>query len=225
MNNHFSYLGGIKANYWTIGVNGQVQLNDCSGASNPINQVDSLLALAQRAGKRTGIVTTTTVTHATPAGAYAHTPNRDFECDSDVVRTGNDPSVCVDIARQLIENDPGVNFNVIMGGGRSKFLSTTMTDAQGNVGQRADGRNLIDDWLETKENAQFIYDKNGLNALNIDTTDYVLGLFAPSHLDYHLDADPTEQPTLIEMTEAAINLLDKGDCGYFLFIEGIHLIS
>lgn len=31
-----------------------------------------------------GLVTTTRVTHATPAGVYAHTPDRDWECDSQV---------------------------------------------------------------------------------------------------------------------------------------------
>lgn len=58
------YLCGVKANFQTIGVNGRVQLDDCNAANDTTNHVHSLLALAQRAGKSTGIVTTTTVTHA-----------------------------------------------------------------------------------------------------------------------------------------------------------------
>lgn len=92
----------MKGNYLTIGVNGRVQVNDCKAANNSANHVHSMLELAQRAGKATGIVTTTTVTHASPSGNYVHTSNREFECDGDVIRTGSDSSHCQDIASQLV---------------------------------------------------------------------------------------------------------------------------
>lgn len=69
-------------------------LNDCKAASKPQNQVNSLLAYAQRAGKATGFATTTTVTNASPAGLYAHTSNRHFECDGDVERIEMKPGKC-----------------------------------------------------------------------------------------------------------------------------------
>lgn len=57
-----------------------------------------------------GIVTTTRITHATPAATYAHSTYRYWECDEelplDVV--GN----AKDIARQLVEDAPGNNFKV-----------------------------------------------------------------------------------------------------------------
>lgn len=37
---------------------------------------------------------------------------------------------------------------------------------------------------------------------------------------YHLEADPTTEPTLAEMTEAAVKLLKKEKNGFFLFVEG-----
>lgn len=59
-------------------------------------------------GKRTGIVVTSRITHATPAGAYAHIADRDWEGDVDMedVEGG-----CKDIAYQLIHHNPHINVN------------------------------------------------------------------------------------------------------------------
>lgn len=46
------------------------------------------------------------------------------------------------------------------------------------------------------------------------------GLFASSHMSYNLLANKSQEPTLVEMTEAAIKVLSKGDAGYYLFVEG-----
>jgi len=58
-----------------------------------------------------GLVTTTRITHATPAAAYGHSAHRDWECDSKIpeaeLRKG-----CKDLGRQLIEDEPGKNINV-----------------------------------------------------------------------------------------------------------------
>ena len=58
----------------------------------------------------TGIVTTTRITHATPAGGYAHVANRDWEDDTYVAKDGQDPKTCDDIAEQLIRSQTGSNF-------------------------------------------------------------------------------------------------------------------
>lgn len=58
--------------------------------------------------KFVGFVTTTRVTHATPAGLYAHVNNRDWECDTSIPKQYKD---CVkDIGRQLVEDEPGNKF-------------------------------------------------------------------------------------------------------------------
>lgn len=217
-----SYLCGVKGNFQTIGVNGRVQLNDCEAANNELNHVHSLLELAQQAGKATGIVTTTTVSHASPAATYAHTSNRQFECDADVINFEKDPHICQDIASQLIHNSPGNKFNVIFGGGRTKFLPKSVVDADGNVGEREDEKNLIDDWKKGKQNAKFIVDKEGLDKLDISNTDHVLGLFSSGHMSFNVDADRKKQPSLTEMITKAIELLQKNEHGYFLFVEGLY---
>lgn len=53
-----------------------------------------------------GFVTTTRVTHATPAPLYAHGPNRKWEADGPMPESA---SRCKDIARQLVEDEPGRN--------------------------------------------------------------------------------------------------------------------
>ncbi|PRD27877.1 UNVERIFIED_CONTAM: Aph4 [Trichonephila clavipes] len=72
----------------------------------------------ESARKWTGFVTTTRVTHATPAGSYAHTASRNWESST--------PSpACTDIAYQLVHHSPGKNMHVsdILTYKRGKFLS------------------------------------------------------------------------------------------------------
>lgn len=212
---------GIKANYGTLGVTSAVAYNDCEASSKAKYHIDSIAEWAQHAGKGTGIVTTTRVTHASPAGAYAHSGNRDWECDADVMKLNHDPKICQDIASQLVLNAPGNNFKVILGGGRSKFLPETVIDEEGQFGQRKDGQNLIATWKKSKRGfGQYVFDRRGLLTLDYNETDYVLGLFESEHMKYNLDADPTTEPTLTEMTVAALKILQKEEKGYFLFVEG-----
>lgn len=214
-----SYLCGVKANYFTIGVNGKVKENECGAAQNTDNHVQSLAALAQKASKATGIVTTTRVTHASPAGAYAHTSNRSHESDADVENISN-PFDCRDIATQLVEDQTGRNLNVIFGGGRTKFIPADQLDEDGLAGNRNDGINLIDKWKKYHPTGQYIRNKDQLKNLNRIGTKHVLGLFASNHMDYNLDSNHNLQPTLKEMTEKAIDLLSENENGYFLFVEG-----
>lgn len=217
---NYSYLCGVKGNIYTIGVNGRVKYNDCEAAKNSMNQVHSLAAWAQRAGKATGIVTTTTVTHASPAGTYAHVPNRNFESDGDVKNQGKEPTECEDIASQLIRNKPGNKFKVIFGGGRTKFLPNTENDVSGIAGERLDGINLIEEWKRGKKLASVVYDRDGLINASSSDSEYILGLFTPGHMSFNLDADRNKEPTLKEMTETAIKMLQKEKKGFFLFVEG-----
>ncbi|XP_052895261.1 membrane-bound alkaline phosphatase-like [Anopheles moucheti] len=217
-----AYLCGVKANYATIGVTAAVNYGNCAASNDPRNHVQSIMAWAQAAGKATGIVTTTRVTHASPAGTYAHTASRDWECDADVARTGGDPAQCPDIATQLIYGDTGKNLRVILGGGRRKFLPRTMKDEEGYRGQRQDGANLISQWYYGKPlgTARYVSNRQDLMALNLTEVDYLLGLFSADHLKFHLDARPEVDPTLGDLTYAAIRTLQKYPEGYVLFVEG-----
>jgi alkaline phosphatase len=89
--------------------------------------VPTLLEQMKAAGYGTGVVTTTRITHATPAATYAHICHRDGENA---------------IAAQLVPKGAGFNgaltdgVDVIFGGGRQHFLATA-------GGKRTDGRDLV----------------------------------------------------------------------------------
>ncbi|KAK9744824.1 Alkaline phosphatase [Popillia japonica] len=211
-----AYLGGVKSNEGTLGVTAAVKLNDCDSSLVEENRVSSIAKWSQDRGKKTGIVTTTRITHASPAGAYAHSANRDWESDSD----GVDPN-CKDIAYQLVHEEVGSKFNVILGGGRRNFLPKSVIDEDGETGSRSDGENLIQSWMAMKGNskAKYVWNRKGLLNVSNDT-EYLLGLFESDHCKYHLDADEAD-PSLAEMTETAINTLSHNNRnGYFLFVEG-----
>ncbi|XP_050431784.1 alkaline phosphatase-like [Adelges cooleyi] len=223
-----AYLTGVKGNIETIGVSGHVSNRDCVASVVKQNRAESSMRWAQLAGKRTGVVTNMRVTHATPAGAYANVAQRNWECDDDILSdrhklAGMDCNQTPDIARQLIENETGRNLNVIMGGGTKKFIPENQHDEYSNQGQRKDRRNLMNEWLDLKRDpnskAKVVQNRSQLLSVD-DQTDYLLGLFAPSHMGYNLTANQTVEPTLVEMVEAAIKVLSKGDKGYYLFVEG-----
>lgn len=218
-------MAGIKANYGTIGVNAKVERYDCESAFNPAHQTHSITKWAQDQGMATGLVTTTRITHATPASIYSHSSDRDWESDRDVVKAKCNPNVTHDIARQLIESDVGKNLNIIFGGGRREFINNTEKDEDGEFGVRLDGRNLIKEWIaERKANgvrAKYVWDKKSLSKVSVTFTDQILGLFANTHMPYHLETDLAKnKPSLMEMTKVAIKMMKKSKNGYFLFVEG-----
>ncbi|KAI5632408.1 alkaline phosphatase domain-containing protein [Phthorimaea operculella] len=215
-----AYLTGVKANSGTVGLSAAVKRGDCKGQRDGEHSVTGLMDWAQRAGKSTGIVTTTRVTHATPAAAYAHSADRKWEADSHLPQTGLQ---CPDIATQLVRGDVGRKVDVILGGGRQNFFSRHKKDAEGNYGARSDNQDLIREWLLHKESSgskpKYIFNRTQL--LNLDSNYYesVLGLFSPDHMPYHLEAED-DDPSLAEMTTKAIEILSREDNGFFLFVEG-----
>ncbi|XP_017487431.1 PREDICTED: membrane-bound alkaline phosphatase [Rhagoletis zephyria] len=226
-----AYLSGVKGNYGTIGVNAQVPKYDCDLAADPSTHTESMAKWAQDAGKWTGLVTTARVTHASPAGVYAHTAQRGWEYDAAIEKDGCSATKNVDIARQLVEWPVGKGLRVIMGGGRRNFIDESYSDEEEAEGRRTDGRNLIEEWLEDKREqcvrAKYVWNKEGLNNVDFNDTEYLLGLFASSHCPYHGDLErknlTDSVPSLSEMTQAAIELLSQSEEGYFLFVEGARI--
>ena len=72
----------VKTRIGYIGVGEAAERGSCaSGKANPL---PSTAEIAKRAGLEVGIVTTTRITHATPAAVYGHAVNRDWESDKDI---------------------------------------------------------------------------------------------------------------------------------------------
>lgn len=218
-------MSGVKGNYGTIGVNAHYKRKQCWVDETAFT--DSIAGWAQKAGKGTGLVTTSRVTHASPCGVYCHIADRYWENDQEIAQHCKNYTNIPDIAQQLVYNKVAQNLKVILGGGRYHFRDRSMTDEEGKKGMRGDGRDLIKEWVtERSKNGttKFIWNKHDLLSLDIENTDYLMGLFEDGHLLYQLEVDHKNlghtEPTLSDMVKVAIRMLQKEEKGYFLFVEG-----
>lgn len=214
-------MTGAKTRIGVINVGQAAPRGDCAAART--EGLASALELAEIAGLSTGIVTTARLTHATPAGAYAHAADREWENDvklpPDAGRDG-----CRDIASQFVDFDLGDGIEVTLAGGRANFLPADVADPEypDKAGKRKDGRNLIEDWRRAHADGSFVWNARQFAGLDLARTPRLLGLFEPDHLNYEHDRprDRGGEPSLAEMTRAAIAILARNSKGYLLVVEG-----
>ncbi|MCH2558889.1 MAG: alkaline phosphatase [Alcanivorax sp.] len=213
-----SYMTGMKSKNEVISMTPDTNPNDANGnpyqtngdstcpASGNGERAQTLLEILKARGYGTGVVSTTRITHATPATTYAHICNRNAENT---------------IAAQMVPGGEGYNgelgddgIDVILGGGRRHFLPTT------DGGRRTDGRDL----LVEMQDAGYTYVSTGseLAGVNLAGTDKLFGIFNSSDLNYELDRvnGDLNEPSLADMTGAAIDILSRNQDGYFLMVEG-----
>jgi alkaline phosphatase len=154
--------------------------------------IASVLEGARLIGKSTGLIATSQIQHASPAGYSAHWPDR-----------GN----YNEIAEQMVYQ----NVDVVFGGGKKYLLP------ESEEGTRTDRENLVDvlkgkgyDFIETRDE------------LLAQKKSKVWGMFASNDMSYEMDRETfhPEQPSLAEMTSKAIELLSQNKKGFFLFVEG-----
>ena len=154
--------------------------------------VATVLEGARLLKKSTGIVATSRVTHATPAAFMAHVPSRVQEDD-------------------IMEQAVHQGIDVVFGGGRRHLIPKELK------GRRVDGDNLY----ETLKGwgYQIIENRRELQGVS---SGRVFGLFAPSHMEPEIDRPRLhpDQPTLVEMTRKAIEILSQDPDGFFLMVEG-----
>jgi len=222
-------LAGVKTKNKIIGVGPSVVPNDFKTVT-AANKIPTILHLAKKLGKAAGVVTTTRVTHATPAACYAHSPDRDWECDADIKGESKSAHEAgfPDIARQLLEF-PETNgtpqIDVVLGGGRNKFLPKDPPPGQTNQpnhpkGSRLDQRNLIAEWTNRFERAHYVADRTSLLLTEASEVSHLLGLFNTDNLPYDAERDKAKDPSLMEMTAKALQILQKNPDGFFLMVEG-----
>ncbi len=201
-------MTGIETNSGVIGFGSATEFGDFNGDGDG-PPLPTLLEAAKQRGMKVGIVTTARVTHATPAACYAHIDDRDQEAD---------------IALQAFPGDAGYNrtlgtgLDLLMGGGRQFFVPTSVIDEEGGAGSRIDGRDLRAEFQAA--GYRYVWNRDGFESLCGHDLP-VLGLFERSHMEYEFDRpnDLGGEPSLTEMTEKAIELLDGRPGGYFLMVE------
>lgn len=99
------------------------------------------------------------------------------------------------ISDQMVHN----NLDVVIGGGNN-YLNQANEDYLKSIGTS-------------------VY-RNDINGMRADKGNKMWALFAPADMDYDIDRNPSEQPSLAEMTETAIKKLSTNKNGFFLMVEG-----
>jgi len=176
----------------TAMASGVITRNKLIGLTAEGDEVTTALDKAQEQGLAVGLVTTTQLTHATPAAFAAHTDNR-WDMSG--------------IAPQLLEAE----VDVLLGGGENYFLPRGSQGCHPEDGKREDNRNLV---VEAQQ-AGYHTVCGPAELVNLDAadTDRLLGLFADEALPRPY------QPSLAQMTQAAVKVLSRDPEGFFLVVE------
>jgi alkaline phosphatase len=122
----------------------------------------------------------------------------------------------------MIQSPYGHGPDVLMGGGRGNFMPAGQPDPEhaGKTGRRKDGLDLVAQWKQRHANGTYAWNARQLAAAPTDGP--LLGLFEHDHMNYEHDRarDVAGEPSLAEMTRAAITRLQRNDKGYVLLVEG-----
>lgn len=204
-------MSGRKTKAGVINIGPAAARRNCADAlANPLTTISDQ---AKDRGKAVGVVTTTRLTHATPATVYAKTPERDWESD-EFLPPADWEMGCRDVAWQLVNYERGGGIDVAFGGGRNRFYGRALG------GKRRDAEeDLVQKWLEAGPGRRFV--ENAVQMRALQPGGPVLGLFSRSHMKYIARRKPgDDQPMLSAMTAKAIDLLAPNENGYFLMVEG-----
>ena len=203
---------GEKVNNGEISCHGEIDPTCSTGESAP----KTILELAEAKGKATGLVATSQISHATPAAFGAHAPSR--YCGAE-------------IARQYLAE---TNVDVVFGGGVYK----TKTDPKYGCSNFAESYAAAESpvgakpyilELAAEKGYAYVADLDEMNGAAASGAAKVLGMFEQNgegngktpEMFWVDDSDyPAGEPTLAEMTIAALDILEENQKGLFLVVEG-----
>lgn len=185
------------ASAWATGIkhsNGQLSWRHAS------DRPATILEYAKSRQRATGLVATSGITHSTPAAFAAHVSSRYAQGE---------------VARQYIEE---TQVDVLLGGG---FGNNALATGYAAINKKAlidsavaeHGYCLITNMLELAK----AVDANAPKVLGLFTAE------AKTPERFRVTPDvpyPSSEPTLEEMTTAALELLGKDPEGFFLMVEG-----
>jgi len=151
----------------------------------------TVLEVAKEKGLRVGLVTNSMIYDASPAAFAGHVPDR---------------KLYATIVAQYLKLEP----DLLFGGGRDYFLPKNQAGSK-----RKDDSDLIASFK--KRGYAYASDKRELFAAKGPK---VLGLFSLQEMSFDLDRDKDKEPSVSEMTQAAIRILEEGNQrGFLVFIE------
>jgi len=158
------------------------------------NPLTTILETAQAQGKSVGLITTVYISDATPAAFAAHVPDR--------------YTMRHEIADQMITAE----VDVLLGGGENDYLPTSTIGCYPEPGAREDDRNLIEEAIAN--GYAYVCDLGGFRGIDPQSTSRLLGLFGDDEMQRPY------APSLLEMTQTALDILSQNPQGFFLMIEG-----
>ena len=173
---------GVRVNNRAISVDGD---------GKPLT---SIVELARKRGRATGLVTNAKLTNPTSAAFYAHPA---------------DPNDVDSVAREFVE---GGKIDIAMGGGVGSFLPET------KGGERQDGRDLL---LELRRNGfDIVRTRAELETIPAWRRPKLFGAFSSAELAFANQLEERrEQPSLADMVRRAIELLQYNAGGYLLLVD------
>jgi alkaline phosphatase len=179
---------------------GQRVENGFVAADRSHEALESLIYVAEKSQRATGLVTTSSVVQPTPVAFYSS------------VKGTPEP---YRNAFALVYS----HIDIVLGGGEQYFTPATATNEWG----RTDGQDLLD--AARKEGYNIVHTRDELN--NVSTWPSLtlgprklFGLFAPDQFYFSsLQPENRRQPSLAEMTRVAISSLNYNRDGYFLVVE------
>lgn len=202
INNDVISMADAKAVYPSKDAKGNYTIDNCvAGNGRP---APTILEMAKARGKSVGAVTTTEMTHATPASTFAHSCHR---------------NTLYSMASRIVPGSPDYNralrdgVDVLMGGGRNLF---TPYDEKSNPTGRADGRNLLAEFAAKG----YTVAANASEMQAAPVGRKFIGIYSDSsHMDFAIERRAS-QPELSQMALKALDLLAPNPKGFFLMVEG-----
>lgn len=171
---------------------GSLTNNGFVGVDPSASPLTTILELAQVSGWSVGLVSTVQLAHATPAAFAAHYPDR------------NNLS---EIARQMMAH----NIDVLLGGGEDDFFGADESGCYPGMGHQPAAGDLVE--LAIQNGYTYLCSAAELKSLDTSRESRLLGLFGGAEML------PPFNPTLAEMTQAAIQVLSRDPEGFFLMVE------
>lgn len=158
------------------------------------DKLPTLIELARKSGRATGIVSNTSLTDATAAAFYAGT---------------SDPLDFETVGRDLAEKS---DINVLLGGGAADLLPDS------KEGRRKDGRDLI---LEMRNRGyDIVRTRQEMESTPRWRAPKVLGLFSEGQLAFADEVQASaSQPSLSDLVLQAILMLQYNAKGYLLVVD------
>ncbi len=174
--------------------------------------VETVLEIAKKKGKSTGLVTDTRLTHATPASFASHFAHRSMENEiaEEMLLSGNvDVMLGGGLRHWIPRNFKKEELNALLGSNKIKLKS-----------KRRDNKNLLT--LAKKRGYDLAFGKSQLQKAKGNK---ILGAFSysgmPNGIKHReLKNNPSNTvPSLKDMTKKAVEVLSRNKKGFFLMVE------